>query len=883
MVLSLAVVLFSNGTGRAKAGQRVEIDSSKLKQAIINIGTSNGKITSVTVSSTGYSGSDAYLLNAEGTAVATFQNGVFTIRPKTTGDTVALTGDCSMLFSSYDYGLNHSCTALDDLRTVDLSGLETSHVSNFTGLFQAGRIGGPDSKLESVNMTGCDLSSVQLMSGFCDSCVALTSITVEWDTLTNVTVLSNLFYRCSSLTSVDFLADLDTSKVTTIAAMLGECSKLTSIPYASWTLTSLTSADYCFSGTAITSFSFANFHVSYPKLMNMRGLFAYCKNLTDVDMSAITYVADNPDLKRKIDSLFEGCSALTTLKMGKINLPGTACSMTNLFFGCSSLEHLDLSDFQPGYATSYRNVFNGCKKLRSIDVSKFTYPGVTDLLGMFYDCESLQAIDLSKMGSRRVTNMSEMFAGCTSLTYLNLSNFVCDYLLDATAMFARCENLKHVDLGGFYKYKPGTGSEGYCSFTAKDMFDGCTELVSINLRNLHYGASPDKVTSIFGDTDLGTFCAKLKYICSEHSAANTFFGMAYGSSPAAYGITTNHKFVNGKCEGCGTCQSVVTNGSHSYQNHKCSSCGICEYVAANGVHNFVNGVCPCGESSSGQLNIPMQCSLVLNSNIQVVLLFDIPSDLASDPNAYIRVTLPSENQDFPISQTGTVYIEQEPWRQISYTLPAKCMADKATVTIYNGSGNVKFTEDEISVKKYAEIILGNSAYNQKTKNLVKAMLNYGAYAQNYFLYNTGELANEGNEMTLPSNADTLEAVSGFAVTVDNNAPGVNHEGCSLLLQDEITVRFWYTFSDTLSQAQKNAYISSMGLSANGAKYYHDGTPYAVGGWGYPVISGNSDITVTYSPMAYVSDVLKFRSGKTSLVNLAKAMYVYWNAAMAYIQ
>jgi len=42
---------------------------------------------------------------------------------------------------------------------------------------------------------------------------------------------------------------------------------------------------------------------------------------------------------------------------------------------------------------------------------------------MFWDCSSLTTLDLSNFDTSEVTNMQSMFSHCSSLTNLDLSNF----------------------------------------------------------------------------------------------------------------------------------------------------------------------------------------------------------------------------------------------------------------------------------------------------------------------------------------------------------------------------------------------------------------------------------------------------------------------------
>ena len=54
---------------------------------------------------------------------------------------------------------------------------------------------------------------------------------------------------------------------------------------------------------------------------------------------------------------------------------------------------------------------------------------------MFYNCSKLTSLNLSNFITSNVTNMSYMFCNCSSLTYLNLSNFNTNNVKDMEGMF----------------------------------------------------------------------------------------------------------------------------------------------------------------------------------------------------------------------------------------------------------------------------------------------------------------------------------------------------------------------------------------------------------------------------------------------------------------
>ena len=61
---------------------------------------------------------------------------------------------------------------------------------------------------------------------------------------------------------------------------------------------------------------------------------------------------------------------------------------------------------------------------------------------MFYDCSSLINLDLSNFNTQNVNDMSFMFSFCNSLISLDLSNFNTQNVTDMDYMFDGCESLK---------------------------------------------------------------------------------------------------------------------------------------------------------------------------------------------------------------------------------------------------------------------------------------------------------------------------------------------------------------------------------------------------------------------------------------------------------
>ena len=80
-------------------------------------------------------------------------------------------------------------------------------------------------------------------------------------------------------------------------------------------------------------------------------------------------------------------------------------------------------------------MFYGCSSLTSVDLSNFITNNVTNMSHMFYECSSLIKIDLSNLNTNNVTDMNHIFCGCSSLIKIDLSSFNTNNVKDINYMF----------------------------------------------------------------------------------------------------------------------------------------------------------------------------------------------------------------------------------------------------------------------------------------------------------------------------------------------------------------------------------------------------------------------------------------------------------------
>ena len=113
---------------------------------------------------------------------------------------------------------------------------------------------------------------------------------------------------------------------------------------------------------------------------------------------------------------FYGCETLETISGLEYLNTANVEFMDYMFYGCSALKSLDLTNFNTAKVTEMGNMFNGCSALTSLDLTNFNTANVTYMNNMFEGCSALTTIYASdKFDTDNVWNGLDMFTGCKSL------------------------------------------------------------------------------------------------------------------------------------------------------------------------------------------------------------------------------------------------------------------------------------------------------------------------------------------------------------------------------------------------------------------------------------------------------------------------------------
>ena len=239
-----------------------------------------------------------------------------------------------------------------------------------------------------IDISGLDTSNVTNMSGMFRNCSSLTNLDVSNFDTSNVTNMTSMFSYCSSLTNLD-LSSFDTSMVTTMNSMFYECSVLASLDVSGFDTSNVTNMNTMFCNCKqLTSLDVSGFDTS--NVTNMHDMFYGCKALTSLDLSSF----DTSNVNN-MENMFVYCRALTSLDLSGWDT-SSVTDMDYMFKSCSSLTSLDVSGFDTSSVTSMREMFSGCSSLTGLDVSGFDTSNVEYMGSMFNECSLLNTIKLGE-------------------------------------------------------------------------------------------------------------------------------------------------------------------------------------------------------------------------------------------------------------------------------------------------------------------------------------------------------------------------------------------------------------------------------------------------------------------------------------------------------
>ena len=335
----------------------------------------------------------------------------------------------------------------------------------------------------------------------------------------SVSVAQQMFYKMSSLTSLDLDSFFTSPTLANIFGIFMNCSSLTTLKVANWNLTS----------------------VYY-----LQQAFCNCSSLKNLDLSTW-----RPTAATYTSKIFMGCTALENLNLTGWTLP-KAKTAEYMFSDCSSLVTVDTSDFGLGEAVSCMGMFKGCSKLIDPPVQNWDTSNVTNMSFMFDKCYAITSnLQIQDWDTSKVTTMQAMFQAdnggahyATKMETLHVENWNTSNVTDVGWMFYGQKGLTSLDLSKWNTSK-------IQSF--HHLFAHCTNLVPIGIENW------------------------------DTSSATTFNATFHNTAATSYDIskwnTSNCESFSQMFEYCHNLQSIVGLDKIDTSNSK----SFCEMFANSGL------------------------------------------------------------------------------------------------------------------------------------------------------------------------------------------------------------------------------------------------------------------------------------------------------------
>ena len=283
-------------------------------------------------------------------------------------------------------------------------------------------------------------------------------------------------------------------------------------------------------------------------------------------------------------------------------------------------------------------------------------------------------------------------------------------------------------------------------------------------------------------------------------------------------------------------------------------------------------------------------SITLKDNIDVNYYMEM-SDSVFEHDAYLEFKIGGQTYKLNASDAAEVNENGKTLYKFSCPVNAAQMSDTIETRIV--IDNKTEEEYSYSVKEYAtELLSKSNEYPEETIKLVKALLNYGTAAQNFFKYNTDKPAN-----AILSDTDKIVAEADFAAykaviktdSANSQSNGLTYYGSSLICKSEMTVRHYFMVNEGCDiNNYKFSYVNADGNEVSlTPKKASDGV-YCVDINGIMARNLNSNYAckvtgknkacifeLDYGPFSYSQKVINSGNSSEELKNLVNALYWYW--------
>ena len=767
-----------------------------------------------------------------------------------------------------------------------------------------------------------DISKAQNVSGMFSGCTSLSTSTISGLDTSSATNMSSMFKNCTGITSLEFDSKFKTAKVTNMSEMFAGCSDLTSLDLSNFNTAKVTNMSEMFAGCSdLTSLDLRKFNTANVKNMNY---------MFGVGSGNLDTVEGNATL---LNDAAKGCESLSFLDLSSFDVKNDTL-MEGMFSGCKNLQAVCVDATKWSHNCKSNYTFFSCFKLRGKLGKRYTGSG-REIYADFahIDTENsrglLSTIDDYKLKSDPNGPLSD---GETDYYkgYSNFSETGKDYLYDADTWFYQLTDVPAVaptvNSAGNIAYSKATINDTEENYTFNGEKNVYTAVDNVTIPQIKVEEIAE-VPATYGKNGTKAYFQGAdgnKYILNDN-------GQYVATTDKALVIPMTGKFTpvaateaswttpgNIACYqgGDGNYYKLNEDGSYTqltdaervipailgthypatpadYQNT-----GNTEYyVGTDGKYYAPDGnggYAAITENSWVTPKLEMYMQASPNSSTSAV-----------DVNIYAAIPDGAKPQDYTIS-FGDVSMTADNCKKVEKTVngttrdyylikvaaPAKNMKDMYTYSIKHG--DVVDKSGEASIRGYADAVIAGT-YSDAIKKSCRAMLAYGAAAQNYKGYKTNDLAVDNNLSGtdgLDYSGINLPTSFSFDRTALNtkltgaSAP-VTYYGMGLDMDADTHINFAFKVNEGLTQDAAIEYVNEnikingkpVKAVANGAKFV------VIKSEGIMISDLLKDLSLSFGETDYAVNVKQYMTSvynrddsqdSINLKNVCKALLNYYN-------
>ena len=329
-----------------------------------------------------------------------------------------------------------------------IKNLKTDEVTSMKQMFKDCSVLNSDS----LDLSGFITSKVTDMSGMFWGCSALTTLDLGNFDTSQVTDMNSMFYKCSALTELD-VSNFNATSVTDISSMFVGCGTLKTLKMSGFDATNLKKMNNLFKGCdGLRKIDMSGFNTG--NVSSLASFFSDKKRpLTTIDLSGMK--ASNV---RHMSKMFYNCPSLKTVNLSGLDAPELT-NMSGMFAVdgkkiISSLETVDLSGIivHGSKTLAINSMFENCSALTSLNLSGFDAPMVSSMKMMFKNCSALTTLDLKDLYNTYPKNRKTTTAATTNSMFEGCSNL--------KSIFVDDRRWSKVDKGGGNMFKGCNSLEG---------------------------------------------------------------------------------------------------------------------------------------------------------------------------------------------------------------------------------------------------------------------------------------------------------------------------------------------------------------------------------------------------------------------------------------